>query len=224
MIRRRISSLVTIFTGAALFIGTSAMAQMTPHQTASQSSANPNANPNSNTNPNMNGADTMQQQQTAASGQMQDKAFVRKAMEGGMAEVELGQLASQKASSDDVKQFGQKMVDDHTKLNDQMKPVAQQLGVNPPTLLSKKDQETKTKLESLSGTQFDNEYIKCMLKDHKKDAEEFKTEAQNAQNPEVKQAAQQGAEVIDQHLQMIEQIAQSHNVTNGKGKNASSGQ
>jgi len=62
------------------------------------------------------------------------------------------------------------------------------------------------------------------LMDHKKDAAEFKQEAQNAQDPEVKQAAQQGEQVIDQHLQMIEQIAQSHNVTNGKGKTGGSGQ
>lgn len=221
MICKPISSVLTVFAGAALFIGTSALAQMSPAQSAPQNPSNPNVNPNAN--PNMNGADTMQQQ-TQTAGQMQDKAFVRKAMEGGMAEVELGQLASQKASSDDVKQFGQKMVDDHTKLNDRMKPVAQQLGVNPPTKLSKKDQEAKTKLESLSGTQFDDAYIRMMLKDHKQDASEFKTEAQNAQNPAVQQAAQQGSQVIDQHLQMIEQIAQSHNVTNGKGKNASGGQ
>ncbi len=156
--------------------------------------------------------------------QMQEKAFVREAMEGGMAEVQLGQLAAQKASSDDVKQFGQKMVDDHTRLNEEMQPVAQQLGVAPPTKLSKKDEKTMATLQNLSGAQFDNEYIKCMLKDHKKDASEFKTEAQQAQNPAVKQAAQQGSQVIDQHLQMIEQIAQSHNVTTGKGKNSSAGQ
>jgi putative membrane protein len=221
MIRRPISSVMTVFAGAALLIGTSAMAQMRPGEGSPQTT-NPSANPNGN--PNMTSADQMQQQQTQASGQMQDKAFVREAMEGGMAEVELGQLASQKASSDDVKQFGQKMVDDHSRLNDQMKAVAAQLGVNPPTKLSKKDAEEKAKLESLSGTQFDDAYIRMMLKDHKKDASEFKAEAQNAQVPAVQQAAQQGGQVIDQHLQMIEQIAQSHNITNGKGKMSSSGQ
>jgi putative membrane protein len=222
MIRRRMSSVLTVFAGAALFIGTSALAQMRPGEGSPQTT-NPSSNPNGNPN-GVGTTDAIQQQQTQASSQMQDKAFVRKAMEGGMAEVELGQLASQKASSDDVKQFGQKMVDDHSRLNDQMKPVAAQLGVNPPTKLSKKDEETKAKLESLSGTQFDDAYIRMMLKDHKKDASDFKTEAQNAQNPAVQQAAQQGGQVIDQHLQMIEQIAQNHNVTMGKGKNASAGQ
>ncbi|MBV8116184.1 MAG: DUF4142 domain-containing protein [Silvibacterium sp.] len=219
MIRRPKFSILTVFAGAALFVGTGALAQMRPGEPAPQTPANPNANPNG-----MSTADTMQQQQTAGSAQMQDKAFVRKAMEGGLAEVQLGQLASEKASSDDVKQFGQKMVSDHTKLNEQMQPVAHQLGVNLPTQLSKKDQETKARLQSLSGTAFDNEYIKCMLKDHKKDAAEFKEEAQHTQNPGVQQAAQQGSQVIDQHLQLIEQIAQSHNVTDGKGKSSGSGQ
>lgn len=212
----RLSGIVTVF-AATLFVGASAMAQMRPGDSGSQTTANPSANPNMNT------PDTMQQQASPDS-QMQEKAFVREAMEGGMAEVQLGQLAAQKASSDDVKQFGQKMVDDHTRLNEEMQPVAQQLGVTPPTKLSKKDEKTMATLQNLSGAQFDNEYIKCMLKDHKKDAAEFKEEAQQAQNPAVKQAAQQGSQVIDQHLQMIEQIAQSHNVTTGKGKNGSAGQ
>jgi|ERR1700730_1397869 len=63
---------------------------------------------------------------------MADQAFVRKALEGGAAEVQLGQLAQQKSPSDDVKQFGQKMMEDHTQLSDQMKSIAQQLGIQDP--------------------------------------------------------------------------------------------
>jgi putative membrane protein len=75
------------------------------------------------------------------------------------------------------------------------------------------------KLEGLSGPQFDEAYIQAMVKDHKEDLKEFKDEAQAAQNQNVKQAAQQGAGVISQHLQLIQQIAQSHNVaTEGKSK------
>jgi len=150
---------------------------------------------------------------------MMDKAFVKKAMQGGMAEVDLGKLAAEKGSSEDVKQFGQQMVDDHSKLNEQMKPVAAQLGVSAPKEPSKKDQELKTKLQALSGQQFDEAYIKAMLKDHKKDHDEFSNEAQNAQDPNVKQVAQQGDQLIQQHLQHIEQIAQAHNIpASGKSK------
>ncbi|AXC14484.1 putative exported protein [Acidisarcina polymorpha] len=137
-----------------------------------------------------------------------DKMFVRKALEGGMAEVQLGQLALQKSSNDDVKQFAQKMIDDHTKLGDQMKPIAQQIGVKVPDGPSKKDQATMARLQALNGDAFDKAYIKDMVKDHKTDLSEFKNEAQNGTIPAVKDAANQGSQVISQHLQMIEQISQ----------------
>src|ERR1700761_6154781 len=60
---------------------------------------------------------------------MQDKMFLRHAAEGGIAEVKLGQLAANKASSDDVKAFGQKMVDDHTKINNDIDQIADSMGV-----------------------------------------------------------------------------------------------
>jgi putative membrane protein len=164
-----------------------------------------------------------QAQQGDPNGAMQDKAFVHEALQGGMAEVQLGQLAAQKGSSPDVKQFGQKMADDHTKLGDQMKQVADQVGVKPPKDISKKDKELLSKLQGLSGTQFDNAYITAMVKDHKKDLDAFKSEAQQGQTPAVQQAAQQGGQIIAQHLQMIQQIAQSHNLMDSKGKLTASG-
>jgi putative membrane protein len=156
---------------------------------------------------------------SASQQSMVDQAFVRKALEGGAAEVQLGQLAQQKSQSEDVKQFGQKMVQDHTQLGDQIKPIAQQLGVKEPKGPSKKDKQLMAKLEALSGPQFDEAYIQAMVKDHKQDMKDFKDAAQVTQDPNVKQVAQQGAGVISQHLQLIQQIAQSHNVdVNGKSK------
>lgn len=136
-----------------------------------------------------------------------DKKFVTEAMQGGMAEVKLGQLAADKGSSPDVKQFGQKMVDDHTKLNDQMKPIASQLGITPPSDLSMKDQALEKKLEAMSGDAFDKAYMRDMVKDHRKDLAEFKKEASTGQSQAVKDAAQQGSQVISEHLQMAEQVA-----------------
>ena len=211
-------SKIATLSGAALFTCVTALALMNPGSTPpTQQPTNPA------TNSRMNSADEMQQQQQgSASSVMQDKEFVRKALEGGMAEVQLGQLAAEKGTSDDVKQFGQKMVTDHTKLGDQMKVVAQQIGVTPPARLSKKDEELKTRLQGLSETQFDEAYIKAMVKDHKQDAEEFTSEAQQSQNPTVKEAAQQGSQVIDEHLQMIQQIAQSHHAMNKKSDTTTS--
>jgi len=143
-----------------------------------------------------------------------DRDFVKRALQGGDVEVQLGQLAQQKSQSDDVKEFAQKMVSDHTQMGDQlMKPLAKQIHADIPKGLSKKDKQLVAKLETLSGPQFDEEYIKAMVKGHKDDLKEFKSEEESTQNPNVKQAAQQGETVISQHLQLIEQIAQSHNIT-----------
>ena len=79
------------------------------------------------------------------------------------------------------------------------------------------------KLQGLSGQQFDTEYIQMMVKDHKQDLKDFQSEAQNAQDPNVKQVAQKGVDVISKHLQIIEQIAQAHNVpVEGRTKEMSS--
>jgi putative membrane protein len=166
-------------------------------------------------NPSMQNGAGMNTQEMNSQSAM-DKMFVKKALEGSMAEVKLGQLAVQKGTDPQVKQFGQRMVDDHTKLIEQMKPVAEQLGVKVPTELSKKDQATLTKMEALSGADFDNAYIKDMVKDHKADDKDFKQEIANGQNQAVKDAAKQGDQVIESHLQEIQQIAQSKGLMNGK--------
>jgi putative membrane protein len=141
-----------------------------------------------------------------------DKMFVKKALQGSMAEVQLGQLTLQKSNNDQVKQFAQRMIDDHTKLGDQMKPVAQQLGVSDPNGVSKKDKATMAKLQALSGPAYDEAYIRDMVKDHKQDLSDFQTEVSSGQDQTVKDAANQGSKVIAQHLQMIQQIAKDQNV------------
>lgn len=161
---------------------------------------------------------------TAPTGQdLGEKAFVAKALEGGAAEVQLGQLAQEKSQSNDVKQFGQKMVNDHGQMADKwLKPVAQKLGLSEPKGPSKKDKKAIAKLQGLSGDDFDREYITMMVKDHQQDLKEFKDEAQSAQDPSVKQIAEQGSGIISQHLQLIEQIAKSHNIAVEGSKGSSS--
>ena len=142
-----------------------------------------------------------------------DRMFVSKAMQGSIAEVQLAQLTLQKSSNDQVKQFAQRMIDDHTKLNEQMKPVAQQLGVTPPDQVSKNDRKTMAKLQALSGSAYDQAYIKDMVKDHKQDLSQFQMEASSGQDQTAKDAANQGSKVIAQHLQMAQQLAKDQNVS-----------
>ena len=142
-----------------------------------------------------------------------DKIFVKKTIQGGIAQVQLGQLTLQKSNNDQVKQFARKMIDDHTKLNEQMRPVAQQLGVEIPTEVSKKDKSRMSKMQALSGPAYDQAYIKEMVKDHKQDLSEFRMEASNGS---VKDAATQGSKIASEHLQMAEQLAKDQNVNLAK--------
>ncbi len=190
--------------GAILLCGSMGLAQA-GRQPSSPASQNPGQ-----TNPAMDSQ--MNGMATAGQPSMTDKMFVRKAMEGSMAEVQLGQLTLQKSNNDQVKQFAQRMIDDHTKLNDQMKPLAQQLGVSVPNQVSKKDRNAMAKLQALSGSTYDQAYIRDMVKDHKQDLSEFQGEASSGQDQTVKDAAAQGSQVISQHLQMIQQIAKDQNV------------
>jgi putative membrane protein len=144
--------------------------------------------------------------ESAGSGKT-DTAFVDKAARGGLAEVELGQLAVQKASSDDVKKFGQRMVDDHTKANDELKQVAAQEHMDLPQQMNAKDKATKARLEKLSGKQFDRAYMNNMVKDHQKDVTEFERESKMAKDPAVKGFAEQTLPTLREHLKEAEQIA-----------------
>jgi len=136
-----------------------------------------------------------------------DREFVLKAAQGGLAEVQLGQLATEKAASPEVKQFGQRMVDDHTKANDQLKQIAQQEGVTVPDQLDAKDAATKARLEKLSGKEFDRAYMRDMVSDHTKDVTEFKHEANSGKNSAVKNFASQTVPTLEDHLKEAKDIA-----------------
>ena len=162
-----------------------------------------------------NNQNTMQNMQNPNGASPSDMAFVKKALQGSMAEVQVAQVALQKSSNEQVKQFAQRMVDDHTKMIEDMKPVAQQLGVKIPDGPDKKQKAMMAKLQALSGDEFDKAYVQAMVKDHKEDDAEFKTEISSGQSQVVKDAATKGDPLIESHLQVIEGIA--------KGKNLSSG-
>jgi putative membrane protein len=136
-----------------------------------------------------------------------DQKFVTKAAQGGQAEVELGKLATEKASSDEVKKFGQRMVDDHGKAGEQLKQLADSKGVTLPSDLEPKAKAEKDKLSKLSGEQFDREYMTYMVKDHKKDVAEFRHESKAAKDGDVKSFASQTLPTLEDHLKQAQSIA-----------------
>jgi putative membrane protein len=143
---------------------------------------------------------------------MKDKMFLRKAAEGGIAEVKFGELAAQKGSSDDVKAFGQKMVVDHGKLNASMAQIADSMGVRLPTALAKDDQAEFDKLSGLSGNDFDTEYLTLMVKDHHKDLHEFRMEAASTTDPTLQQAVGDAQKVIRDHTMMVDKLAREKGI------------
>lgn len=142
-----------------------------------------------------------------------DQSFVTQTLSNSAAESQMSQLAAQKSPSPDVKQYGQKMVQIHSQLSQQLQPVAQMLGVKGDQKPSKKDKKTIEQLKTLNGSAFDQTYIKAMVKDQKHDVKSFKDEQTAAQSPTIKKAAQMDEPVLSQHLQILEQLAQNHNVT-----------
>ncbi|MCU1236166.1 MAG: outer membrane protein [Candidatus Solibacter sp.] len=136
-----------------------------------------------------------------------DKTFVMNAALGGMTEVELGKLAVQKASNESVKSFGQKMVDDHSKINDDLKAVAAQEKIDIPVSLDSKHQATVDRLSKLSGAAFDRAYVRDMVKDHDQDVMEFKKESQSGQNAAIREFATRTLPILQEHQRMIHEIS-----------------
>lgn len=144
-----------------------------------------------------------------------DEIFYKHAAEGGMSEVDLGNLAQQKSSNPSVKDFGAMMVKDHSAANDKLKSIAASKGISLPTSASMGQMATKAKLNVLSGDTFDKSYIKAMVKDHKEDIAEFKKEADSGQDPDAKAFAGATLPTLRAHLKKIEAVAaQAHLSTN----------
>jgi putative membrane protein len=134
-----------------------------------------------------------------------DTKFMKESAIGGLLEVQLGQLAKQNATSESVKQFGQQMVNDHGKANEELKTLAEAEGVTLPSQLDAKHTKELQRLQKMVGPEFDREYMKLMLEDHKKDIKAFQHEAQKGTDPEVKGFAQRTLPTLRAHLSMVEQ-------------------
>jgi putative membrane protein len=126
-----------------------------------------------------------------------------------MAEVKMGQLAQEKGTSDSVKKFGQRMVEDHTKAGDELKKAAAQENITLPSDISAKDKATCDALSKLSGAAFDRAYARDMVKDHEEDVAEFSKEANGGQKPAIKDFATQTLPTLQDHLKEAKEMRQN---------------
>ena len=135
-----------------------------------------------------------------------DRQFIDKAVNDGLAEVKLGQLASEKASNPEVKQFAQRLVQDHTKANTQLKQIAQAEGVRVEDDLESKHRKVQDRLSKLSGEAFDRAYMEHMVEDHQKAVKLFEKQSKDASNPQVKQFASSTLPTLQEHLREAQRL------------------
>ncbi len=158
----------------------------------------------------------MQPGHMATSGQTQnqklsekDKNFAKEAAMGGMAEVELGKLAEQNAQDNDVKQFGAKMVQDHSAANQKLMPILAEKDITAPQQLDEKHRKTLDKLSKMRGAEFDRAYMHDMVQDHESDVKKFRQEAEHGKDADLKSFAQNTLPVLEQHLKMAHDVNKS---------------
>ena len=195
------------------------------------SNQNSNSNVNRTQNRNSNRASNRNSQDTGVSGEQtgmanmtsHDRDFMMDAAIGGLEEVELGRVAAQKGMSDAVKQFGQRMVDDHSKANSELMSLASSKGITLPTTLDEKHQKDVTKLSAMSGAEFDRAYSKMMLSDHTKDVAEFEKQSTKGTDPDLKAFAGKTLPTLQEHLQMAKALPDNQRSSNtNRNRNSNS--
>lgn len=135
-----------------------------------------------------------------------DTAFMKKAADGGMTEVELGKVAEKNGQKEDVKSFGSHMVKDHGKANDDLKSVAGKMNVTLPDKVSAKHQAKIDKMSKMSGDAFDAAYIKGMVEDHTTTVADFEKASGTVKNADLKKFIDDTLPVIKEHLKMAKEM------------------
>jgi putative membrane protein len=149
-----------------------------------------------------------------------DRQFITDAAQGGMAEVSLGQLATQRATSDEVKQYGQRMVQEHTRANKELMQLATKKGVTPPTTLGSKYEAVRARLLQVPGGSFDQAYMnEAGVNGHLESAAVYQRQIQLGQDQDLKAFAAKTLPTVQEHLQMAQGMARN---TTGSNQNPSS--
>lgn len=137
-----------------------------------------------------------------------DQAAMKQLASDNLAEINAGKMAATKAQSPDVKKFAEHMVQDHTKMLEDLKSMAKSKGVALPDNAPIKDTAQSKLLERKSGAEFDKDFMEHMVKDHEKAVKETENIAAKTQDPQFKSAVQQANAKIREHLQIAQRLAQ----------------
>jgi putative membrane protein len=189
-----------ILSGLAIFGLSACAGDQTNDRNKVPSNANSAVIASNNANISSNSANSNKASMTG------DNDFMMKAAQGGMAEVELGRLAATKATNAEVKKFAQKMIEDHSNANTELKALATKKGVTLPADVGSEHKALMDKLKNLSGADFDKAYVSAMVDDHKKDVSEFEKESTGGTDADTKAFAAKTLPTLKTHLEMIQGI------------------
>ena len=139
----------------------------------------------------------------------QEQTFLKETAQSGLMEVQMGRLAAQKGQGQQVRQLGQKLVQDHSKANQELKLLAAQKNITLPTGLKTDHQSMISHLNNLEGAEFDAAFKKHALEHHQEDIQKFQTASQTAADADVKAFAQKTLPVLQEHLKMAQSIQAS---------------
>jgi putative membrane protein len=153
---------------------------------------------------------------SAASVSTVDGNFAIKAAQAGMAEVKLGKLAQDNASSQAVKDFGAQMVKDHTDAGNELKGIASGKGLNLPGGPNGNQEVTYNRLSKLSGTQFDRGFANAMVQDHEAAVTDFRREASSGKDADLKSFASKTLPTLQHHLEMAKDLQKQAGATSAQ--------
>ena len=165
---------------------------------------------NTNTNTNTNSIAVASPTATpvrAASPRQDDPTFVMNTAQNGIAEVALTRMASQKSQNAEVKRLAQRLLADHTKVNNQLKQIASSKTITLPTDVKPEHKEISDRLSKLTGAEFDREFLSVMVQSHEKSITAFQAEANSGTDAEIKAFAEATLPALQEHLRMARELS-----------------
>ena len=135
-----------------------------------------------------------------------DAKFAVDVADDGMAEVELGKLAQQKATTPQIKEFGAMMVSDHSAANDKMNDIAKSKGITLPKVMGDYQQKLTKEISDKSGKDFDRAYVTAMIKDHKETIKTFEVALKELRDTTLRKFASNTLPTLKKHLDAIQKI------------------
>ena len=148
----------------------------------------------------------------------QDSSFIHQTIRGNYTEVELGRLATSRSSNSQVKDFAERMVNDHNSMNKQWVSLAQKNDMKIKVDLGPAGQQSLDRLQGLSGSSFDQAYISEMIREHEEDVAALQRMATSARSPEVRQLSNTGAATVREHLTLAQQVGRQVGVSSTAGR------